>query len=96
MPDSNGGGRLDRIEALLEKTAERLDRVATSHYLHETRLTHIEALQEENALRWKENELRWKEIREEMRERERRLDERIERLVEAIGKLISVRQTAEL
>lgn len=82
MPESNGTARLERIEALLEKTAERLDRIATSHYLHDERLSRVEALHEEN-------EQRWKEFREQMRERDRVLDSRVENLVLAIRDLIS-------
>ncbi len=54
MPEGNGTGRLDRIEALLEKTAERLDRIATSQYLHDERLSRVEVLHEENEERWKQ------------------------------------------
>ena len=43
MAEPNGSGRLDRIEALLEKTGEKLDRVATMRYLHDERLARIEA-----------------------------------------------------
>ena len=40
MAESNGNGRLDRIEALLEKLAER---ITTTAWLHEERLQKIEA-----------------------------------------------------
>jgi len=43
MAEPNGSGRLDRIEALLEKAGEKLDRVATMGYLHDERLARIEA-----------------------------------------------------
>ncbi len=43
MPEGNGTGRLDRIEAVLDKVGDRLDKLATSHYLHDERLSRIEA-----------------------------------------------------
>ena len=81
MPEANGTARLDRIEALLDKVGDRLDKLATSHYLHDERLSRIEALQEEN-------EERWKELREEMRDRGRLLHSRVGDLVGAIRELI--------
>lgn len=43
---SDGSSRLDRIEALLLQTTERLDRIAESNELATARLSRIEALQE--------------------------------------------------
>jgi len=44
MPNEpNGTGRLDRLEALLDKMGDRLDKVATMGYLHDERLARIEA-----------------------------------------------------
>lgn len=83
---------MDRIEALLEKAAEKLDKIATMGYLHDERLARVEALHEENEQRWKEwreyESGEWRRIREETAVREKHLDERIEKLVSAIGQLI--------
>lgn len=43
---NDGSSRLDRIEALLLQTTERLDRIAESNELATARLSRIEALQE--------------------------------------------------
>jgi hypothetical protein len=82
MPEDNGSGRLDRIEALLEKAAENIEKVTHSVYLYEGRMTRVEALHEEN-------EERWKAYREEQKARDEALDKRISDLVSAIGKLIA-------
>jgi hypothetical protein len=59
MPETDGSGRLDRIEAILHRVGEKLDNIANSHYLHEERLSRVEALHEANERRWKE----WREER---------------------------------
>ena len=43
MAEPNGSGRLNRIEALLDKMADRLDKVATMGYLHDEVLSRLEA-----------------------------------------------------
>lgn len=81
MADGNGGGRLDRIVALLASAAEKIDKVATMGYLHDERLSKLEAnleqMQEEEAA-----------YRRERREREKHMDARVDKLVSAIGELI--------
>jgi vacuolar-type H+-ATPase subunit I/STV1 len=81
MAEGNGSGRLDRIEAILDKMGERLDQVATMGYLHDERLSRIEAAIEQ--MQGAEAE-----YRNEQREREKRIDERIGTLVSSIGELI--------
>jgi hypothetical protein len=97
MDGGNGdASRLDRIEATLDRVGERLDKIATMGYLHEERIARIEALHEENELRWKENELRWNQFREEQRDRDRVIDLRIEKLVIAIGELLRLREAGPI
>jgi adenosyl cobinamide kinase/adenosyl cobinamide phosphate guanylyltransferase len=86
--EGNSTGRLDRLEALLDKIGERLDKLATSHYLHDERLSRIEALHEENEERWKAWRQEEEVYRREQRERDKVLDERVNNLVSAIGTLI--------
>jgi hypothetical protein len=81
VPEPNGSGRLDRVDAILENLAERQEKLFTTQYLHDERMTRVETLHEEN-------EQRWKEWRKEQYERDRILDGRIDSLVSAIGKLI--------
>jgi hypothetical protein len=92
MSEGNGSGHLDRVEALLEKTAEKLEKIAHSVYLSETRMTRVEALHEENEERWKRNydeqRARDEAYRDEQRTRDKALDKRIGDLVGAIGQLI--------
>ncbi len=85
MTEANGSGKLDRIEAVLEKMGERLQQVATMGYLHDERLAQIEVTFEQ----MQEDEVRY---RAEQRARENRLDERIEKLISSIGQLIASRQ----
>lgn len=80
--ETNGGGRLDRIEALLASAAEKMDRVATMGYLHDERISRIEA----NIEQMQEDEAAY---RKEQHKRDAALDKRIADLVSAIGELIS-------
>ncbi len=78
MAESNGNGRLDRIEALLEKLAER---ITTTAWLHEERLQKIEA----NIESMQEEE---KTYRAEQRKRDEAADARVDKLVVAIGEFV--------
>lgn len=78
--------RLNRIEAILDKVGDRLDKLSMSVYLHEQRIADHEERYEE----------RQKALEEQMAETDRRLrasgeaiDLRIEKLVVAIGEFIS-------
>jgi len=79
MAEGNGSGRLDRIEALLEKLAER---TTTTAWLHEERLQKIEA----NIEQMQEEE---KAYRVSQRERDAAADARVDKLVSSIGELVS-------
>jgi hypothetical protein len=79
MADGNGGGRLDRIEALLEQMAER---TTTNAWLHEQRLVKIE----ENLEQMQNEE---KAYRVAQRERDAAADARVDKIVSSIGELIS-------
>jgi hypothetical protein len=88
MPESNGSGRLDRIEAILEKIGDRLNNmttklegVATMGYLHDERIAHIEA----NIEQMQEDE---KAYRAAQRASDEASGQRIDKLVSAIGELI--------
>ncbi len=82
MAEANGGGRLDRLEALLDKMGDRLEKVAMMGYLHDERLARIEA----NFEQMQEDEGRY---RAEQLAREQRMDERVDKLVSSIGNLIA-------
>jgi hypothetical protein len=79
MPEGNGSGRIDRIEALLEKMAER---TTTNAWLHEQRLLKIE----ENLEQMQDEE---KAYRTAQRERDAAADARFDKIVLFIGELIS-------
>ncbi len=81
MAESNGSGRLDRIEAILDKLAASPEGVATMGYLHDERLAHIEAAIEQ----MQEDE---KAYRAAQRLKDAAADARVEKLVSAIGELI--------
>ena len=89
MAEANGGGRLDRLETLLDKMGDRLDKVATMGYLHDERLARIEATVEQ----MQEDEARF---RAEQRAREVRLDERVDKLVSSIGDFVARIQPEKL
>lgn len=86
MPDINGSGRLDRIEALLDKMAEQ-------HELDFRHLMTWQVLMQEKMDRY--DAVREKDRQDAMLERQRldalseKTDQRIADLVSAIGKLIS-------
>jgi hypothetical protein len=86
MAESNGTGRLDRVEAILEKVGERLDKMSehltTTTWLHEERLLKIEA----NVEQMQEDE---KAYRAAQRERDAVTGDRIDKLVIAIGNFIA-------
>ena len=86
MAESNGTGRLDRVEAILDKVGERLEKMSehltTTTWLHEERLLKIEANLEE----MQEEE---KAYRAAQRERDAVTGERIDKLVVAIGNFIA-------
>ncbi len=82
MAESNGGGRLDRLEGLLERMGERLDKVATMGYLHDERLSRIESsLEAESALLQTESAGRIA--------KDSVLDARVDKLVSSIGEFIA-------
>lgn len=87
MAEGNGGGRLDRLEALLERMGEKLDKIATMGYLHDDRLSRIEIGIEE----MREEEA---EYRKQQRERDKVIDDRIDKLVSAMGAYVSGRRPA--
>ncbi len=89
MAEANGGDRLDRLEALLDKMGHRLEQVATMGYLHDERLARIEA----NFEQMQADEARY---RAEQLVREQRMDERVDKLVSSIGNLIARMQTEKL
>jgi hypothetical protein len=86
MAEGNGSGRIERIEALLEKMAERIEKMAerttTNAWLHEQRLLKIE----ENLEQMQDEE---KAYRIAQRERDAAADARVDRIVTSIGELIS-------
>jgi DNA anti-recombination protein RmuC len=102
MPEGNGTGRLDRIEALLEKTGEHLEatakkmeQLAHSVYLYEGRVQYVEDLHAENEERWKRHEEEQRERDKQAEAERKRLDQlwentdkRIATLVSSIGELI--------
>jgi hypothetical protein len=47
MPEDNGTGRLDRIETLLLGAADKIEKIATTAYLHDEHLWQIELSLEE-------------------------------------------------
>jgi hypothetical protein len=79
MAEGNGSGRIDRIEALLEKMAER---TTTNAWLHEQRLLKIE----ENLEQMQDDE---RAYRIAQRERDAATDARVQSLVSSIGDLIA-------
>ncbi|MBV9500080.1 MAG: hypothetical protein JO138_11965 [Acidobacteriaceae bacterium] len=84
MAEANGGGRLDRLEALLDKMGHRLEQVATMGYLHDERLARIEANLEQMQEDFKQMQQDESRYRAEQRAREQRLDERVDKLVLSI------------
>lgn len=99
MPEANGSGRLDRIEALLDKLAERQRefQIIQEHDHEEFKQDHKQlmtwqVLMQEKMDRWDQN---WEKSQAAAaKERERldalseKTDKRIADLVAAIGKLI--------
>jgi translation initiation factor 2B subunit (eIF-2B alpha/beta/delta family) len=102
MPE-NGSGRLDRIEAILERLAEAQERdhKEVSSFAREAneRMTRIELSLGNTArsvdrlieMRYEDRKQaieRDEQLRSEMAEREKRMDECVAKLVSAIGELI--------
>ncbi len=91
MPEDNGTGRLDRIEAILDKLAER----QREFHEHLRDLTAIMANDHERYDREMRQHLTWQVLTQEKMDTERKrldelyakTDERIAALVRAIGKL---------
>jgi hypothetical protein len=78
MAEGNGSGRLDRIEAILEKLVER---TSTTTWLHEDRIQKIE----NNIVEMQEEE---KTYRAAQRQRDEEFSERVNDLVVAMGKFV--------
>ena len=92
MAEGNGSGRLDRIEAILERLAETQERDHEEFTRDHKQLMTWQVLMQEKMDRWDRN---WEKSQAEAaRERQRldalseKTDERIAALVSAIGKLI--------
>ena len=102
MAEENGSGRLDRIEALLEKAAEKIDKVVTMGYIHDEKLSRLETnmeLHDEKLSRLEANmglqdeklsriEDILADSAKQQKERDKVLDERIEKLVSAMGEFL--------
>jgi len=95
MPEANGGGRLDRIEALLDKVADRQREFAIiqEHDHEEFKRDHKQLMTWQVSMQEKMDQY----SRDRDTERKRldemwaKTDERIAGLVSAIGKLLELR-----
>lgn len=93
MPETNGGGRLDRIEAILERTGQRLDELTEKFHLmvdhHEAEFKQLMTWQ----VLMQEKMDRFERERDDSRKRLDQMwantDARIEKLVSAIGALVA-------
>jgi hypothetical protein len=78
IAEANSSGRLDRLEAVLDKMGEKLDKVAAMGCLHDERLARIET-----------NFEQMQERKKRVDERIDNLGERVATLVSSIGDLIA-------
>jgi hypothetical protein len=92
MPDTDGSGRLDRIEANLERVGERINQLTerfnamVDHHDREFRqLMTWQVLMQDEVRKLAAEEAAY---RSEQRARDRALDERIGKLVSAIGEFV--------
>ncbi len=85
MAETDGGGRLDRAEAILARLAITQEQDQERHKRDFKQLLNWRVLMQDQieAARTEEQE-----YRREQRDRETRLDQRVDKLVSAIGELI--------
>jgi hypothetical protein len=89
VPEPNGSGRLDRVELILDKIGERMDKLFTMGYLHDERLARIEANFERMQELSQQSDRRIAALSEQT-------DKRVADLVAAIGKLIERMPAADV
>lgn len=88
MAEGNGSARLTQIEALLANLAERQEKLFTSMYLQENRLSRIEALAETHEERLDRIVTIQEAEQKRLNEISEKTDRRIGEMVSAIGRLI--------
>jgi septal ring factor EnvC (AmiA/AmiB activator) len=88
MAEGNGGGRLDRIEAILERLAQAQERDHEEFTRDHKQLMTWQVLMQEKMDRWAEDRDRTERRLNALREQ---TDQRIAEFVSAIGRLITSR-----
>jgi hypothetical protein len=86
MAEDNGRGRLDRIEAILERLAQAQERDHEEFMRDHKQLMTWQVLMQEKMDRWTEQN---NAERSAQRETNAALDARVDKLVSSIGQLIS-------